>query len=232
LLYDAGVFLNVDLGELPGEPEALYALAHVANIACGGHAGDDASIAQALQHCRAHGTRVGAHPSYPDRDGFGRAAMDLPPDLLRATVREQCARLAEPARRLSLPITALKPHGALYHAANADLAVARAVIEGAIDALGKDFAVLGPPIGSLSTVARQAGLAFAREGFADRGTRPDGTLIARGQPGALIEDPEAAATRARELLASAGFETVCVHGDTPRAVAIAEAVRRVVDAAT
>jgi UPF0271 protein len=223
------VDLNVDLGELPGEPEELYGLAHLANIACGGHAGDRASIVQALRRCQAHGTRVGAHPSYPDRVGFGRAAMALAPVDLRATVREQCDRLATEARALGMPVTSVKAHGALYHSARADLATARALVEGAIDALGPGFTLLGPAEGQLAAVAREAGLPYAREGFADRGTLPDGSLVPRGEPGALLVDPSAAAARTRELLASGRFETVCVHGDTPGAVAIARAVRQVLD---
>jgi len=223
--------LNVDLGELPGEPEELYALAHVANIACGGHAGDQASIALALVRCKAHGTRVGAHPSYPDREGFGRTAMEIAPADLRATVREQCGRLAIEARALALTVTSVKAHGALYHAASADLAVAGAVIGGAVEALGHSITVLGPAAGHLADTAREAGLRYAREGFADRATRPDGTLVPRGLPGALLVEPLAAAARAREILVSGRFETVCVHGDTPGAVAIARAVRQVLDEA-
>ena len=223
--------LNVDLGELPDEAEELYALAHVANIACGGHAGDPPSIVRALLRCKAHGTRVGAHPSYPDREGFGRTAMAMAPADLRATVRNQCERLAAEARALAVPVTCVKAHGALYHAASADLVVARAVVAGALDALGAGLTVLGPPGGRLIDAAQEAGLAYAREGFADRGTRPDGTLVPRDHPGALLLDPVDAATRARELLVSGRFETVCVHGDTPGAIEIARAVRHVLDQA-
>jgi 5-oxoprolinase (ATP-hydrolysing) subunit A len=224
------VYLNVDLGELAGEPAELYALAHVANIACGGHAGDRESIVQALLCCRAHGTRVGAHPSYPDRPGFGRTAMAMAVGDLRSSVREQCLRLATEARALGMSVTSVKAHGALYHAANADREVARALLEGVTEALGSSLAVLGAPGGQLEAVARDAGLAFAREGFADRGTLPDGSLVPRGQPGALIVDPATAAARARELRAWGRFDTLCVHGDTPGAVAIARAVRQVLDA--
>jgi 5-oxoprolinase (ATP-hydrolysing) subunit A len=223
------VYLNVDLGELPGEPEELYALAHVANIACGGHAGDRASIRHALICCRAYGARVGAHPSYPDRAGFGRTTMAMSPGDLRASVREQCQHLATEAFALGMQVASVKAHGALYHAANADLAIAGAVVDGATDALGASVSLLGASHGALEVVARDAGLTFAREGFADRGTLADGSLVPRGQPGALIVDPVAAAARARELSASGRFDTVCVHGDTPGAVAIARAVRRALD---
>jgi UPF0271 protein len=226
-----GVDLNIDLGELPDEPEELYAWAHIANVACGGHAGDATSIAEALRRCKAHGTRVGAHPSYPDRAGFGRRAMAMAPDALRASVREQCLLLATAARALAVPVTSLKAHGALYHAASRDPAIARAVLDGAIDALGDGLVVLGPEGGALATLACEAGLTYAREGFADRGTRADGTLVPRGQPGALILDPSEAAGVARRLAASGRFETLCVHGDTPGAVAIARAVREALEGA-
>jgi len=220
------VDLNIDLGELPGEPEELYALAHVANIACGGHAGDDASIAEALRRCRAHGTRVGAHPSYPDRAGFGRRPMVMPPAELRASVLEQCARLATHARHYGIPVTSVKAHGALYHDAAVDPATARAFVDGAVDALGAGFTLLGPDAGPLPGMARQAGLLYAREGFADRRARLDGSLVPRGEPGALIVEPSEAATLAHELAASGRFDTLCVHADTPGALAIARAVRQ------
>lgn len=223
------VDLNVDLGELPDEPDALYALAHIASIACGGHAGDASSIRLALLRCQAHGTRAGAHPSYPDRARFGRTRMVMSGEDLRRAVREQCAALAAAARELSLTVASVKAHGALYHDAAADRAIADAVILGAKDALGASFTLLGPAAGHLQGAAREAGLRYAREGFADRATRADGTLVPRAEAGALIVDPGAAAARARELVAAGHVETVCVHGDTQGAVAIARAVRGALD---
>ncbi|MFP2910105.1 LamB/YcsF family protein, partial [Pyxidicoccus sp. 3LFB2] len=103
--------LNIDLGELPGEDEQLYTLAHVANIACGGHAGDDASMRRALESCARHGTRAGAHPSYEDREDFGRKALDVTPEVLRGQVAGQCARLARLAAAQGVPVRYAKPHG-------------------------------------------------------------------------------------------------------------------------
>jgi UPF0271 protein len=171
-----------------------------------------------VARCRAGGADVGAHPSYPDRAGFGRHRLDLPPDAVGAAVAAQCALLAGIARWL-------KPHGALYHAADADPALAAAVVDGALRGLGRPVTVIGPAGGALAAAAAARGLAFAREGFADRGRGPDGRLIPRGQPGDLITDPTAAAAQTRALLAT--IDTVCVHGDTPGAVAIARAVRAV-----
>lgn len=221
------VFLNVDGGELEDEPAELYALAHLVNVACGGHAGDDGSMGRVVDACKLHGTAIGAHPSFPDRANFGRAAMELQERALFMTVRDQCAALARVAKSCGERVRFAKPHGALYHAAHRHQLVARATIGGIVDALG-EVTVVGPE-GALSQAARALGLAFAREGFADRGVRADGSLVPRGEPGALVTDPLVAARRARELLTE--VDTICVHGDTPDAVTIARAVRGVLDEA-
>jgi UPF0271 protein len=227
----ARVWLNVDLGELPDEPEALYECAHVANVACGGHAGDDASMRQAVDLCLRWGVELGAHPSYPDREGFGRRHVALAPRALCETVKEQCLRLAGVAAGRRARVAYLKPHGALYHDANADPAAADAIVRAASEALGPTVTLIGPPRGALAEAAAKAAIAYAREGFADRATRSDGTLVPRTEPGALVTDPAKAAARAADLVAGRAFESLCVHGDTPGAVAIARAVRRVLDSA-
>jgi UPF0271 protein len=224
------VLLNIDLGELRDEPEELYQHAHLANVACGGHAGDAASMRRAVQLCLRHETRVGAHPSYPDREGFGRGRVAMEAGDLRASVTEQCARLAEVARAMGAATRFVKAHGALYHVAREDAAVAAALIDGALGALGPGITFLGPGTGELAKAVARAGLPFYREGFADRATREDGTLVPRGEAGALILEPSVAAARASVLVVSGEVETVCVHGDTPGAVAIARAVRGVLDA--
>ena len=221
--------LNIDLGELPGEDEHLYALAHVANIACGGHAGDEASIRAALEQCLRHGTHAGAHPSYADREGFGRRALEVTPEVLRTQVVEQCTRLATQARALGVPVEYAKPHGALYHSANKSPELARAVVSAVREVLGSRVIVIGPPSGALREAAQEAGLAYAREGFADRGTLPDGSLIPRGQPGAVITDPQVAQQNAIRLAQGGTIDTLCVHGDTPGAVTVARQVRAALD---
>lgn len=217
--------LNVDGGELDDEPLELYALADVIHVACGGHAGDDASMERVTRACAAVGTRVGAHPSYEDREGFGRRAKTVAPDVLAASIALQCSRLLAIAKRVGIALASMKPHGALYHAAHADDATARACVDGAVRALGSAIAIVGPAGGALERAARAAGLSFQREAFADRGVRADGTLVPRGEPGALIVDPAAAAARAGELAARGDVDTLCIHGDTPGAVVIARAVR-------
>lgn len=214
--------LNVDLGELPGEPEALWELADLANLACGGHAGDPASMRLALERCRRHGTRPGAHPSFVDRDGFGRQRLEVDPATLGAQVAAQLAALVEAAEGLEVEPGHVKPHGALYHAADDDPALAEAVVYAAVAVLGP-VPVLGPPGGALERTCRRAGLPYWREGFADRGYGPDGRLLPRGQPGAVL-GPEDAAAQAVRLAGS--YDTLCVHGDTPGAIEVLRAVRR------
>jgi 5-oxoprolinase (ATP-hydrolysing) subunit A len=223
------VDLNVNLGEMPEEPRELYALATVVNIACGGHAGDKASMARALSFAMARGAKVAAHPSYPDRQGFGRVRIAISLEELAQRVEEQCAALQAIAQRIGYPVTIVKPHGALYHDAGADPAVAGALLHGALRGLdspgSKELTVVGPPEGSLLAEAHARGLRYAREGFADRAYPAGGGLVARSEPGALITDLGAATRQAIALASSGRIETLCVHSDTQGAVAIARAVR-------
>lgn len=216
--------VNLDGGEHDEEPVELYALADVVHVACGGHAGDDRSMQRVTEACLRVSTRLGAHPSYDDREGFGRRAQVVAEGALASSIASQCARLRAIATAGGAALVSAKPHGALYHAAHTDEATARACVEGITRALGK-LPIVGPRGGALERVARAAGVPFQREAFADRGVRPDGTLVPRGEPGALIEDPAAAAARARELAANPDVDTVCIHADTKGALAIARAVR-------
>ncbi len=225
----AECLLNIDLGELPDEDEQLYVSAQVANIACGGHAGDEHSMRRALELCARHGTRAGAHPSYEDRANFGRQEVRVAPEVLRAQVAAQCARLRALASEVGVPVRYAKPHGALYHAANREPALARAVVAGVVESLGTGLTFVGPGSGALRDAAQAAGLTYAREGFADRGTRPDGSLIPRGQPGAVLTDPAVARENALRLATGGTVDTLCVHGDSPGAVAMAREVRAVLD---
>jgi len=206
---------NLDAGERDDETEELWRLFDLLNIACGGHAGDDASMARVARCAAEPRPRIGAHPSYPDREHFGRRSLAIAPADLEASVRAQCARLGALAR-----VGHVKPHGALYHDAARDPALAQAVLAGAVAALG-DVTVIGPPHGALLDAARARGLPYLREGFADRRYLADGRLAPRSEPDALILDPAAAAAQALRL---ADVDTICVHGDTPGALAIARAV--------
>jgi UPF0271 protein len=220
------VSLNVDLGELPGEPEELYAIATVVNVACGGHAGDEATMARAIERARAAGATLAAHPSYPDRAGFGRTSLTMDAAELETSIRNQIALLVAVAGRAGARVDAVKPHGALYHDAARSEEIAKAVL-GAITLGmgGAGVAIVGPPAGALRDRAEAAGLPYLREGFADRNYRSDGLLVPRSEPDALITDPAAARAQAVRLASAGSFDTLCVHGDTPGAVAIARAVR-------
>jgi UPF0271 protein len=224
------VLLNVDGGEHDDEPDELYALADVIHVACGGHAGDEASMSRVVRACLAHGTRIGAHPSYVDREGFGRRAREVAVEVLAEQIRAQCSDLRRVAEAAGAKVTSAKPHGALYHRAHADADVARACVSAIRDALGV-VPVVGLAGGELEKAARAAGLPYLVEAFADRGVRPDGSLVPRGEPGALVEDPAIAAARARQIAREHLADTVCIHGDTPSAVVIARAVRAALDAA-
>src|SRR5262245_25689334 len=127
--------LNIDVGELEPEPDELYACAHLVNVACGGPAGDEVSMDHAVGRAAHFGARVGAHPAFPDREGFGRVALNVTPSEARVFVRDQCARLFARAAIVGVRVGHAKPHGALYHAADADAGLATAVVRGAVDAL-------------------------------------------------------------------------------------------------
>ena len=218
------ILLNLDGGEHADEPPELYELADVVHVACGGHAGDDRSMARVIEACISSGTRVGAHPSYVDREGFGRREQSVATEVLAAQIEAQCAALREVAKARGATVTSAKPHGALYHAAHAEPAIARACLEGIRRALGP-VAIVGLAGGALEAEALRAGHAYLREAFADRGLRPDGSMIPRGEPGAILEEPAAAAVRARALARSGEADTLCIHADTKTALAIARAVR-------
>lgn len=227
--------LNLDAGERDDESEELWAPCDVLSIACGGHAGDERSMARVVAYCASHGRpAIGAHPSYPDREGFGRRTIAIDAQALRDSIAAQCAALGRVAAAHGARVQYVKPHGALYHDADTSIAVAQAVVAGARDALGDDIALIGSPRRTFEEVVLRFGprsstgtVRYLREGFADRATRPDGSLVPRTEPGALITEPAAAAARARQLASE--VDTICVHGDTPGAIAIVRAVREALD---
>jgi UPF0271 protein len=216
--------MNLDAGEHADEPEELWALFDVLNIACGGHAGDAASMERVVRWCVASHCAIGAHPSYPDRAGFGRRTLAIEPAALAATVAEQCAALGAIARRHGRCVEYVKPHGALYHDAAANDAIARGLVTAATEALGDGIVVIGTPTGALREAAAARGLRYASEGFADRRMRDNGSLVPRTEPRALITDPAEAAAQASAL--ATHVDTICVHADTPGALAIAGAVHK------
>jgi UPF0271 protein len=207
-----------------------------ANIACGGHAGDDSSMRQTLAMARQLEIAAGAHPSYPDRPNFGRVVMPISPNEVEATVREQISRLAHLAEELGIRLAHVKPHGALYHAAR-DPQVAEAIGR-AVLTIDRQLVMVGQAGSPTLQYWRAMGLRCASEAFADRAYERDGTLRSRSLPGALLDNPARAAAQAvkiareHRVLTQEGQEvpvladTLCIHSDTPNSPAIAQEVRR------
>ncbi len=234
--------LNVDLGEGGSHDAELIAWASSANIACGGHAGDEATMRAAISACQSAGVAIGAHPGYEDSENFGRRPMHLTAEEVTELVRRQIRRLADIAVGIGAVIDHVKPHGALYHQSDADPSLAAAVAEAVRCELpGCRFYV--PRGGALERAGKNAGLAVIEEGFVDRRYRHDGKLVPRGETGAVIHEPEAAVAQALEIALRKQVETVgnqfvslpartlCVHGDGPDAVVLLRAVRQALEAA-
>ncbi|HET7173485.1 MAG TPA: 5-oxoprolinase subunit PxpA [Nocardioidaceae bacterium] len=228
------VDLNADLGEGFPFDEELLDIVTSANVACGFHAGDRATMRTACEHCVAHGVRIGAQPSYRDREGFGRRDLGVSVDTLIDDLEEQVAALLDAAARAGAKVAYLKPHGALYNRAAWDADRAGAVVE---VASRHGLPVLGLPGSELLRLAELAGLTARREFFADRGYDDGGRLVPRGDERALVTDPAVAAARVRTLVergtvlsvsgrsVPVAADSICVHGDTPGAVAVARGVR-------
>jgi UPF0271 protein len=214
--------LNADLGEEVTDDAALLALVTSANVACGYHAGTHVTMRAVCAEAARLGVAVGAQVSYDDREHFGRVARDVSSEQLAEQVGDQVGTLTEIAVSEGASVSYLKPHGALYHRVRDDAEQAAAVLAGS-----GHLPVLGQP-GELLTQAAAAGRRTFLEGFADRAYRGD-RLVPRGEPGALLEDPEEIARQAVAL--APGVDSLCVHGDSPGAVAAAAAVRRALEAA-
>lgn len=217
--------LNIDLGERPDEPDELYSIATMVNIACGGHAGDAASIRRAVDLALNAGAKIVAHPSYPDRENFGRKSMAITFIKLAKALHAQILWFMTITENMGGTVFAIKPHGALYHdAAESPLTaeVLLTVIECLVDT---KCAIVGPPKGILKEKALERGMTYLDEGFADRTYLPDGQLVPRSQPNALLTDPMEAAAQTLRLAQTGQFATLCVHADTPNSLSVARAVR-------
>ena len=230
----ASLDLNADVGEgFPHDDELLEVISS-ANIACGFHAGDEATMRRLCRRCAEGGVAVGAQVSYRDRAGFGRRTVEIGYDDLRADVAEQVAMIRLAATEAGVTLDYLKPHGALYNRVVHDREQARAVVDAA-----EGLPVLGLPRSVLLDVAAEAGLRGVREFFADRGYTSDGTLVPRANPGALVTDVDAVAARVGQLLETGTVnaldgsvlrieaDSVCVHGDTDGAASLAGVVAKV-----
>jgi 5-oxoprolinase (ATP-hydrolysing) subunit A len=221
--------LNADVAESfgrwrLGDDGALLPLLTSANVACGFHAGDARTIYDTVAACLDLGVVVGAQVSYRDLAGFGRRAMDVDPADLEADVLYQIAAVDGLARVAGGRAHYVKPHGALYHRVLDDGAQAAALVA-AVAAWNPGAAVLTQQGGRFAELASSAGLTVVAEAFADRGYGPDGRLLPRSAAGALLTEPADAAAQAIRLTGTGRFGSLCVHGDTPGAVAITTAVR-------
>jgi len=218
--------LNCDMGELADAAYEAALMEYItsANIACGGHAGGEASMERTARLALDRGVKIGAHPGYPDRANFGRTEMPLTAEEIAATVRRQIEALDRVVRKLGGRIVHVKPHGALYNVAARKPEVARAIGEG-VAAWNPGATLFGLAGSSMLATWREMGLAVAAEAFADRRYEPDGSLRPRRFADALITDPRAAAAQALRLAREGKAQTICVHGDTPGAVAILKACR-------
>ena len=233
--------LNSDLGEgfgpwTMGDDAAMLAVVSSANIACGGHAGDTETMFNTCRTAAEHGVVIGAHPSYVDREGFGRRIIPMRPDEIGRMVVAQVGALAAIARLAGTEVRYIKPHGALGNLAASDVSVATGIVD-AVGAAFPTMALLAISGTQLEIAARSAGVEVFSEIFADRAYQPNGQLVPRSQPGAVIDDAEHAARRLISFVESGRMDvlggqpielaadSICVHGDTPGAVVMAHRIR-------
>lgn len=235
------VDLNADLGEgfgvwQLGDDDAMLGIVTSANVACGFHAGDSATLARTCRLAAERGVRIGAQVSYRDFAGFGRRFIDMPPEELAADVMYQIGALSALAKAAGSAVSYVKPHGALYNAVVTHREQARAVVE-AVHAVDPELPLLGLAGSVLFEAAAEHGLRTVAEAFADRSYRPDGQLVSRRERNAVLRDPDEIADRVVSMVTAGRVaavdgstipitvESVCVHGDSEGAVQIATAVR-------
>lgn len=230
------VDLNSDLGEGAGSDDDVMPHVSSVNVACGAHAGDDATMRRTAELALRHGVALGAHPGYRDRANFGRIPLEIGHDALLADLQGQLEALRRVAREVGVPLAHVKVHGALYNQGERDDRVASTIAE-AVRALDEDLVLFAPPGSAMTRAAERLGIRVAREGFADRAYEPDGTLRSRRLPASVHADPAVAAQQALSIARDGRVrtsdggrlalevDTICIHGDTPNAAAIARAVR-------
>ncbi|MBB5833212.1 LamB/YcsF family protein [Brachybacterium aquaticum] len=233
--------LNADLAEgfgswTLGDDDAMLQVVTTANVACGGHAGDGGTMRRACRAAAARGVAITAHVAYPDLQGFGRRFLDIAPGDLTDQVIVQVGALQAMAGAEDAVVAGVKPHGALYNALAHHEAQAAAVVRALVE-LGGGLPLLAAPGSVVVRLAQEAGIAVVLEGFADRAYLPDGTLTPRRMPGAVLTDPVAVAEQALSIATAQGVRaadgswvdlpvrSLCLHGDTPGAVALARTIR-------
>ncbi|WP_455811672.1 5-oxoprolinase subunit PxpA [Pseudomonas graminis] len=231
------VDLNADLGEGAGCDRELLQLVSSANIACGFHAGDAQTMLQSIRWAREFGVAIGAHPSFPDRENFGRTAMQLPAETVYAQVVYQVGALKALTESEGGRLVHVKPHGMLYNQAASDPQLADA-IAAAVNAVDPALILVGLANSELIRAGVRYGLNTRQEVFADRGYQTDGLLVPRGQPGALVDSPEQAITQTLTMIQQGQIQslsgewvkvqadTVCLHGDGAHALDFARQLRQ------
>ena len=218
--------LNADLGEGAGTDAELMPLITSANVCCGMHAGDVDTVVDALELARQYSVSVGAHPGYADREQFGRRERQLDGQQVTLLCLHQIGALRAVAAWSSVVVRYVKPHGALYNQACRDPDYAGGIVSAAgIADQSCDLPVVGLHGSQLQFVAERENHPFVPEGFADRRYRPDGSLVPRTEPDAMIHDPKEAVEQVEWLIGKQQVRTICVHGDTPGAVEFVTAVR-------
>ena len=229
--------LNCDLGEsfgryTLGDDAAIMPLITSANIACGFHAGDSVTMQATVRLAKQHGVAIGAHPGWPDLQGFGRREMNVTAEEAEAIVLYQIGALAAFVKAEGMELRHVKPHGALYNQAAKDIDLARCIAH-AVKRFSADLILVGLAGSSLVEAGMEAGLRVANEGFPDRAYNPDGSLMSRSLPGALIESPDEVARHAVELVTrgiqfngkTVNVDTLCLHGDNIHAAENARKLR-------
>ena len=228
--------LSADLAEGAPDEEQIWPMITSANVACGGHVGDEHSMTEAVRRARRHNVRLGAHPSYPDRANFGRKSMAMALPALRTTLIQQINALRAIAEREGVLLQLVKPHGALYNDAHKDVVLAAGIVE-AIREVDPSLAIVCANTSEMATAARASGTSVIREAFADRRYNADGSLVSRSIAGSLLSVDEAAEqatllARERVVIARDGsrvpvaFDTVCIHADMENAVERLRAIRK------
>lgn len=239
--------LNLDAGEIPelladGREARLYDLVTTVNIACGGHAGDDATMRKAVRLAKERDLAIGAHPSYPDRENFGRKPVTIGFEELKRSILKQISRLQRICNDAGVRLTHLKPHGALYNVAATDHETASVLIEVAKEC-GQELAIVGLASSEFAHWCTQSGVRFIGEAFVDRRYEKDGRLRSRSFSDALITDPQEACAQALSLVRDGRVqsvsgdwvdveaETLCIHGDSPEAFRHLQGLRKALRAA-
>ncbi len=239
--------LNSDLGESfgayrLGNDDAVLGSVTSANVACGFHAGDPVTLLRTVRAARKASVAVGAHPGHPDLVGFGRRTLACSTEEAYANTLYQIGAIQAACRSQEMKLQHVKPHGALYNQAAKDPALAKAIAEAVRDA-GEGIILLGLAHSAFETAAREAGVPFAAEAFADRAYEPDGNLVSRKKDGAVIHDAELAAQRVVRMAKEGTVEAVdgtiirmkpqsiCLHGDTPEAVEMSRLIRNALEEA-